>query len=430
MPGIQNREVEINNFIRFTAGGVKIADFDQILAAIIKRYKQTYGNDIDLSNTTADGVFVYDMALIINNILQSFKILYSNLDVETASGVYLDTLCKLSNVIRKEQTASTATLLVKGITGNELVTGTEFVDNAGVLWKYENDTIILNELEEKTIKVVCETLGAVKAPIGWINRTLEESSIIVTQATAAVVGQEEESDSNLRARRSQSTGRDGVTVLESLQGELLSVGGVRDVKIYNNPHSTSEPALDTTNVVAHGIYVVLRQLENVDVPAEIIGSVIYEKLTPGIKTTPTSAASTNGIAQEYQYVQSVNGTPLDWIEQKVYWKKAVPIHPTLTVTIKPYTFFAGSQTEISGTYQLIKDAVLKYLNNIAISKLPTKNELIITSIYADPQFKNTATYGVIDANIPTDFANPDTYFNYTSMTVADGTNGEKVLSFS
>jgi hypothetical protein len=97
---LQDREVPIDQFIKITAGGIVIADYDQVQSALVKRYKEIYGSDIDLANTTADGVFVNDLALIINNILQSFKTLYSNLDVNTASGVYLDSLCRLSNITR------------------------------------------------------------------------------------------------------------------------------------------------------------------------------------------------------------------------------------------------------------------------------------------------------------------------------------------
>ena len=66
---IQNREINIDELLKITAGGIKIADYDQILAALVKRYKEVYGSDIDLANTTADGVFVNDLALMINNIL-------------------------------------------------------------------------------------------------------------------------------------------------------------------------------------------------------------------------------------------------------------------------------------------------------------------------------------------------------------------------
>ena len=54
---LQNRNVNISSFISFNSGGVVIADYDQVQAALIAKYKDVYGYDIDLSNVTADGVF-------------------------------------------------------------------------------------------------------------------------------------------------------------------------------------------------------------------------------------------------------------------------------------------------------------------------------------------------------------------------------------
>ena len=89
---VQNYEVDITDFIKITSAGVKIADYVQVRAALIKRYRSIYGSDIDVSTASADGIYITNLALIINNILQSVKTMYSNLDVNTANGVYLDHL--------------------------------------------------------------------------------------------------------------------------------------------------------------------------------------------------------------------------------------------------------------------------------------------------------------------------------------------------
>ena len=65
---LQNYDVDIQNFIKFTSSGVEVASFVQIRDALINKYKDVYGNDIDLSTGTADGVFINNMALMINNI--------------------------------------------------------------------------------------------------------------------------------------------------------------------------------------------------------------------------------------------------------------------------------------------------------------------------------------------------------------------------
>ena len=41
--------MEISNFVSFTAGGLQTATFVEVREALIARYKEVYGNDIDLS---------------------------------------------------------------------------------------------------------------------------------------------------------------------------------------------------------------------------------------------------------------------------------------------------------------------------------------------------------------------------------------------
>ena len=61
---------------------------------------------------------------------------------------------------------------------------------------------------------------------------MENTNTNVVQNEDAIIGENVESDSNLRARRAQSTGADGITVLESLVGSLLGLSGIKDAKVY------------------------------------------------------------------------------------------------------------------------------------------------------------------------------------------------------
>ena len=142
---LQNYEVDITDFIKITSAGVQIANFPQIRAALIERYKSVYGDDIDLSTASADGIFVNDLALIINNICMSIQTFYGNMDVDNASGIYLDNLCKLSNITRKPATYSNASLTLTNENNFEVdvTNGMIFVDKSGTEWTYNGPTITL-----------------------------------------------------------------------------------------------------------------------------------------------------------------------------------------------------------------------------------------------------------------------------------------------
>lgn len=414
---LQNREISIDQFIKFTSGGIKIADFNQIQTTLIKTYKEIYGSDIDLANTTADGIFINNLALIINNILQSFSALYSNLNVETASGVYLDNLCRLSNVSRKMATKSTVQLLITSTETTTLEYGTIFVDNAGIEWEYKGlSQEIQANSEAVTIVVTCKEYGSIIAMANSITQTLEVSPFIITQPEDASVGRENETDAELRARRDQSNGAQGITVEESLLGALLEIAGVMDAQIIvNNTGSvingSSGPIFDGTSVNAHDVYIIIRKAENVAINDTRIGQTIAERMTPGISTTQT-LDSTTGISK--QYTKQLNQY-ITWLGQQVFWKEAIPIHPTCSITITKGLNYTTNTTE-----NIAKD-IITYLNKLHISQLPTKNEMIITATYAD----SSSQYIISDVDLSQIGINTNTYYNYTHY--ESSVNGQNIV---
>lgn len=402
-----NYDLSINDFVSMNASGIQIASFVQIRSALIERYKTVYGDDIDLSTGTADGVFVNDLALIINNILQTMQVMYSNLDVNTASGVYLDVLCALSNVRRKEPTYSNTSLLVTN--SNNVATSEfkdlTFVDKAGTEW-YHPGTVSFAANETKQLMVTCKTSGNIEAPAGWIDRTLEVTYLTVVQQNNANVGSLQETDSQLRARRTQSSGAAGITVLESLVGALLNVAGIDDAIVYNNNTDAATNAADGTVIDAHSVYVVIRKREGVTIDDSAIGNIIHEKLTPGIHSCDSNG--TSGVAKSYPYVSEIYGVTITESEQNVYWKEATPIHPTVTITLNALDFFTSDE------FNTIGPALIDYLNSIKLGQAVTTTDVLIEAVNNDPKFKTRPTYTV--TNVEVSDVQSDTYYHYTTYT--------------
>lgn len=422
---LKERKFEIGNFVRLASAGMEVAEFVDIRDAVIKRYKEVYGTDIDLSTASADGVFVNDISLIINNILQVMKSLYSNFDVDTASGVYLDALCRLANVNRQPATKSTASIVVKSLltsgdpvtfgdldmNGN-LTNSITFVDKAGTEW-VSSVSVTLGPGESAEIGVTCTEAGPVDAPAGWIAQTLTVMNLSVTQPDDAIRGSTEETDTELRKRRAQSSGANGITVLESLVGALLEVTGIEDVSIYNNNTLAAVSAKDGTSIAAHNMYVIIRQQKGLNIDDATIGELIYNKLTPGIKTTPSTAASTNGEAKQYEFIPQMLGVTINYLDQFVYWKKAVPIKPTITIKLKPTIYFTENE------FETIAQEVYNYVNNIKLGDPIDADRIFIAALEADPEFKGQRTYTLSASNVTvasTD--NPDTYYEYSSFEFA------------
>lgn len=434
---LKDRKFEIGNFVRLASAGMEVAEFVDVRDAIIKRYKEVYGSDIDLSTASADGVFINDMALIINNILQIMKSLYSNLNVDTASGVYLDALCRLANVNRMSATKSTASIIVKSLltTGDPVTFGDvdengnvvnqiTFVDKAGTEW-VSDASVTLGPGESAEVKVTCTEAGPVDAPAGWINQTMLVMNLGVTQMENAIRGSNEETDTELRQRHAQSSGANGISVLESLVGALLEVTGIDDVSIYNNNTLENATAKDGTVIAPHNIYVVIRQQKGLNIDDSTIGDLIYTKLTPGIKTTASAVVSANGIAKSYEFIPRMLGVTINYLNQFVYWKNAVAIKPTITAKIKPMQYFTEDEINV------IAQEVYNYANNIKLGDSIDADRIFIAILDADPEFKGQRTYTVSASDVSvTSTDNPDTYYEYSTVSFVKNDDNTYTLTIA
>lgn len=395
---LNNNDRTIANLIELTSAGLSVATYPQIRKALATKFKEIYGSDIDLSTTSADGIYLENVSLLINNLLAVIKMLYSELNIDTATGVYLESLCSLSGIYRKPATKSIAVLKLINNNDDPILLDSskklEFIDGNNISWFTKvqvGSQLTLIKDEPTEVIVECEKNGPIVAPSGWIDKLISnEYNITIEQENDAEIGSYEENDSHLRLRRNESMSTKGISVLETLAGALLNLSGIEDVKVYNNDSSSTITSADGTSINVHDIYVVLRKRQNVKIDESLIGSIIYEKLTPGIKTTQSGVESDRKSYDYTQYIlgKSYNNAPI----QKIYWKESTPIkNNDLQVQIKLYkqNNFASNDNY---TIKLILESLKKYLNELPLSKEFTDIDLINVVNNADPYFRGQKTY--------------------------------------
>lgn len=408
------------DLISYGKHGIVVADYGKIREVLINRFKLIYGSDIDLSSTSADGQWIEEQALFFNNILQMVKQFYSNLDPRQASGEFLDIIAAYTNVMRLPATRSNVSVLIEGLTPNISYTSNTplvLLDRNGTTWTCSPFTA--NALGTGVVIATCDEFGPVRAEVGFIYTTVELlNGVTITMQSDAIVGRNRESDAQLRARRNNSLSAKGTTVIESIISELLITTGILDASIYNNDTGSNLTSKDGTVIPSNSIYVLLRKNENIDIPVEKIGSIIYEKKTPGIYTM---ISAITGDRKSYNYPNTLN------ITQTVNWKDCTPIAPEIKIEVTPRDFFVSGSDETSTGIRVGND-IITYLNNLPLSEDIKYFELLSEVLYADPLFRNINTYTVVSIKINDvegDYTNPDTYFNYTSIAIS--TSGSNVI---
>ena len=115
---------------------------------------------------------INSVALIINNICSTFQFAFKQMNPNTATGQYLDTLCSYNNIQRISETNSTVELLIYN-NGNVDIPGRDlmFIDRNGNIWQWicpintDNSPMITFKKNVATpiTNVECLTKGAIQA---------------------------------------------------------------------------------------------------------------------------------------------------------------------------------------------------------------------------------------------------------------------------
>ena len=440
---IFKREFDINELIQLSSSGLIVADFNKIRDVLITLNKKIYGNDIDMSAESPDVQYLITIALIINNILQLTQYAYLNMDPNTAEGKYLDTLCQLSNIKRKNKSQSTARLYVKNVSDTEQTPDKiTFVDRNNNTWTWDNPKSFgkkntISWIKDQIIPiddVKCDSYGEITAlgnhfdgsldswnwddinNNGDIYSTIDNGIFQVLQIDDAIPGGGMESDGNLRIRRNTSLGSRSVSVLSGLKAALLGINGIKDCWIYNNISNNNELMEDGAQIALHDIYICLRYVEGVGVSRETIGKLIYNKLTPGIKTSDG-----NKVSIKYGSIESLEIQKTNNYKYPIYWKKCTPITGktfTITGTIYDNFDYTGEDNTFHPATTTVENrivnAIINYLNNIQLSEGINLTTLGSAIQRADITKNNASTY-TVNPIVSENIADTKTYLSYFNV---------------
>lgn len=196
--------------------------------------------DIDpawnINPESPDGLRIAIEAELLANLDEQVQMAYQSLDPDSAVGRALDRLALLAGLTRQDATASTATVVFSGVPGTPIPEGTKVRNRVtDTTWRTDS-TVTIAPSGSATVNVTCETFGAQTAGPGDLSviHTPVGGVTSVTNAGAASLGSNEESDTLFRVRRNLSVARPSNNQLDSMFAELANLDGVKRVKIYEN----------------------------------------------------------------------------------------------------------------------------------------------------------------------------------------------------
>jgi uncharacterized phage protein gp47/JayE len=266
------------------ADGLQVKTAAEIRADLEESFRNIYGDDINLESNSPDGQIIGILTQLGVDLRELAVQINNGFDPDRAIGRILDERVVINNIERAGGTFTTIniditvdrTVTLQGLDAdfaNINGTGYTIQDNAGnqfVLIDTETITAGTHSMpfRAKQIGQVETTIGTITNPV-----TIVLGVTGINNPVAPTnIGQNEETDAQLRVRRQQSVSNSANGYLNGLLGLVLSIDGVTDAQLYENYTNTT----DSNGIPPHCIWLIAEGGANSD-----IGDAIYERKSYG-----------------------------------------------------------------------------------------------------------------------------------------------------
>lgn len=242
-----------------TSSGVIVADTSATKNEVEAESRAIFGDDVDLSDESPNGVLVNAEVISRNGIAVNNAKLANQINPRRAGGVFLDAIMGLSTAItggRLEATKSTFSTPVD-ITGvpNTVIpsgsiastsSGDEFETLSNVtLDGFGNGSVQFQSVMDGAIPAgIGELNSIVSGPVGWET---------VNNTVAATLGRTEESDPALRLRRIDTLASQGTATSIAIQSAIAGLDGFRSQSFRENVTDAPQ-VIDGVNLSPHSTF--------------------------------------------------------------------------------------------------------------------------------------------------------------------------------
>ena len=316
--------------------GTVIVDTALIQAEVTAEYQQAFGADINLDESTPQGVLYSAEVQSRIGIARNNAKLANQINPNLAGGVWLDAILALTGT---QRTAATFSFVSCDLTGQPLAAipaGVTASTSSGFIFESET-AIVLDSFGNGSVIFRSVIPGEVAANAGTLN-TIENGVIgweTVNNTDDATLGSSTQSDEEARIFRSQTLASYGTSQAFSITSALQQISGVRSLSFLENISSVDQ-VIEGIPMVGHSIWACVDGGTDED-----IGTALVSKKSAG--------AAYNG-SVSVAITEPTSGQPFD-----VLFERPTEVDIVAQVTI-------SSNTAVSNPEAAIKEAILAYAN--------------------------------------------------------------------
>jgi len=325
--------------------GVIVSDSSLTKAEVQEEYTEIFGDDLDLSDESPEGVLINFETIARNGVAANNALLANQINPNIAGGKFLDAIWSLSSALTGGRFDATKSFFsqqvdVTGIPGTIIPSGSVAETSTGDQFETLSN-VTIGAAGDAVVSFQSVETGPIAAAAGALN-TISQGQVLgwetVSNPVPATLGSDEESDGSSRVRRRETLAIQGQGTPEAVKSRLSDIQGVRSFSFRENVTNATE-IIDNVLLVGHSIYVCV----DGGTDEEVADNLLYSKgdgcAWNGMVNVPVTYIYNDGtIGQIYD-------VKFDRPEEVQIW---------IRVTI--------AETTVSNPSDIVVNAILDYIN--------------------------------------------------------------------
>lgn len=236
--------------------GVVVPDTATLRSQVEAEWREAFGQDIDLSPDTPQGVMVTAEVEARDAVARNNAEVANQINPDIASGIWLDAIWRLTRGSRRAATRSTiAGVVLGGQPGTIVPAGSlAAVESSNDLFR-TTGVVTIGPQGTATVAMESVETGPIAAPANQL-RTIATSVLgweTVTNPNAAQLGRLEESDIASRRRRRSTLALQGVALPEAITSRVYAIEGVKSL-VFRENISPSIQTIDGIIMAPKSVY--------------------------------------------------------------------------------------------------------------------------------------------------------------------------------
>ena len=277
--------------------GIVVPDTSEVKSQVEQEYKNALGQDLDTTESTPQGRLIEAETIARKRVIENMALLANMFNPQQAYGIFLDSIASLFGIERVGATRTRVLCQLTGTANTVIPANAQAKDSNGKIY-YAEDSITLDSSGNNNGYFVCMEKGAIECPANSLTEIV--TAVIgwdsIDNASAGIIGNEQESDNVLRSRLSidQFT---GIAILKAIHSAIMRVDGVEDCLVIDNSTNASDITTITgVTIPAHSLFICVEGGANAD-----IAKAIFDTKSAGCGYTTGT-----GHTQTVQVVDEIN----------------------------------------------------------------------------------------------------------------------------